>query len=255
MTSTQEQLIRYRIEKRLAGRRDLLLHALVYALVLAGAFVNLPWWDASARLFFAAFWAIPLVLQFLRYYYQNGRGAKNRAVEIERELERQLDLTALDEEEEALVEERIAKRITARRLLVAHLLTIALTLPLLWLEAQSRGLGYFDQLNLTRISTIWGAAGILHLLRFYFVHGKTAAGRALKIEREVERQWHRSLARARGRRYSLEALEAPDLIEENDDFGLDGDLITLRSARITAEGELVDDVLDEEALSTPRYAR
>ena len=251
MTSTQEQLIRYRIEKRLAGRRDLLLHALVYALVLAGAFVNLPWWDASTWLFFAAFWAIPLLLQFLRYYYQNGRGAKNRAVEIER----QLDLTALDEEEEALVEERIGKRITARRLLVAHLLTIALTLPLLWLEAQSRGLAYFDQLNLTRITTIWGAAGILHLLRFYIVHGKTAAGRALKIEREVERQWHRSLAQARGRRYSLEALEAPDLIEENDDFGIDGDLITLRSARITAEGELVDDVMDEEALSTPRYAR
>ena len=248
MTSTQEQLIRYRIEKRLAGRRDLLLHALVYALVLAGAFVNLPWWDASTWLFFAAFWAIPLLLQFLRYYYQNGRGVKNRAVEIER----QLDLTALDEEEEALVEERIAKRITARRLLVAHLLTIALTLPLLWLEAQSRGLAYFDQLNLTRITTIWGAAGILHLLRFYFVHGKTAAGRALKIEREVERQWHRSLAQARGRRYSL---EEPDLIEENDDIGLDGELITLRSARITAEGELVDDVMDEEALSTPRYAR
>lgn len=249
MTSTEEELIRYRIEKRLAGRRDLLLYALVYALVLAGVFVNLPWWDASARLFFAAFWAIPLLLQFLRYYYQNGRGAKKRDDEIEREIERQLSLTALDEEEEALLEERIAKRITARRLLVAHLLTFALTMPLLWLEAQSRGLGYFDQLNLTRITTIWGAAGILHLLRLYFVHGKTAAGRALKIEREVERQWHLSLARRRGRREALEALD------ENDDFALDGDLVSLRSARISAEGELVADVLDEEALRSSRYAR
>ncbi|MCY4537896.1 MAG: hypothetical protein OXE52_06660 [Chloroflexi bacterium] len=246
MTSTQEELIRYRIERRMAGRRDILLHVLVYVLVLAGLFVNLPWWDASARLFFAAFWAIPLLLQLLRYYYQNGPGVKNRVLEIERGLEL---LTALDEEEEALVEERIAKRITARRLLVAHLLTLALTLPLLWLEAQSRGLGYFDQLNLTRISAIWGAVGILHLLRFYIVHGKTAAGRALKIERELERQWHLSLARRRQRRYSLEALD------ENDDFAPDGELMPLRAARITAEGELVDDVWDEEALTAPRYSR
>lgn len=239
MTSTQEQLIRFRIEKRMAGRRDVLLHFLVYMLILAGVFVNLPWWDASARLFFAAFWAIPLFLQCLRYYYQNGQGAKKRAAEIEREIERQLSLTSLDEDEEALVEERIAKRIMARRLLVAHLLTIALALPLLWLEAQSRNPDYYAHLNLVRLTAIWGAAGLLHWLRFYLAHGKTVAGRALKLEREVERQWHLSLALMRQRRETLEALD------ENEDFALDGELIPLRSARISDEGELVDDFLEE----------
>ncbi len=231
MTSTQEQLIRFRIEKRMAGRRDVLLHFLVYMLILAGVFVNLLWWDASARLFFAAFWAIPLFLQCLRYYYQNGQGAKKRAAEIEREIERQLSLTSLDEDEEALVEERIAKRITARRLLVAHLLTIALALPLLWLEAQSRNPDYYAHLNLVRLTAIWGAAGLLHWLRYYFVHGKTTSGRALKIEKEIERQWHKSRVRSQARRLALRATD-----DEPDDSTL-----LEQGFRISEEGELILD--------------
>ena len=93
MTSTQEELIRYRIEKRMAGRRDIILHIIVYLLVLALALINLPWWDTVSQVLFAILWGIPLALQFLRYYYQNGAGARKRAEEIEREIERQQELT------------------------------------------------------------------------------------------------------------------------------------------------------------------
>ncbi len=245
MTSTHEELIRYRIEKRMAGRRDISLHAVVYVLVLVGIFVNMPWWDASARVFFAAFWAIPLLLHCLRYFYQNGLGAKRRADEIERELAFQLGRAALDEEEEELVAERIGKRITARRFLVAHLVTAVLTLPLLWLEAQSRGFNDYEQLNLVRQSAFWGSAVLLHWLRFYIVHGKTAAGRALKLEQEVERQWHLSLSRLRERRDAL------DDTNEYMDSAHDDEKMPLRSLRISDEGELVGDIFDEQSASAP----
>lgn len=246
MTSTQEELIRYRIEKRMAGRRDVLLHVLVYALVLLGVFVNVPWWDARARFFFAAFWSIPLLLQCLRYYWQNGPGAKKRAQEIEREteaimelMERQLGLTALDEEEATLLEERLVQRINARRWLGTHILTFALTMPLIWLEAQSRFPSDFENLNLVRQTSFWGAACFLHCLRFFLVHGRTAAGRALKIEKEVERQWHLSLSHRRERRNALDRQAGYDGAAQDDA------LLALGAARISAEGELVAGSFDE----------
>ena len=45
MTSTDEELIRHRIKKRLSGRRDLILHLLVYLLVTALVWISVPWWD------------------------------------------------------------------------------------------------------------------------------------------------------------------------------------------------------------------
>lgn len=239
MTSTQEELIRYRIEKRMAGRRDVLLHALVYALVLLGVFVNVPWWDVSARFFFAAFWSIPLLLQCLRYYWQNGPGAKKRAQEIERGLKQELGLTALDEQEVALLEERLVQRISARRWLGAHIVTFALTMPLIWLEAQSRFTSDFENLNLVRQTIFWGAACLLHCLRFFLVHGRTAAGRALKIEKEVERQWHLSLSHRRERRNALDRQAGYDGAAQDDA------LLALGAARISAEGELVAGSFDE----------
>ena len=83
VTTTQEEVIRYRIEKRMAGLRDVFLHIVVYVLVLGGVWIYTPWWDTSARILFAILWAIPLVLQFLRYYHQNGAGARKRVDEIE----------------------------------------------------------------------------------------------------------------------------------------------------------------------------
>ena len=124
MTSTQEELIRYRIEKRMAGRRDIILHIIVYLLVLALALINLPWWDTVSQGFIRhpmghpARFTVPALLLSERRRRQKAR-RRNRA----------RDRTAarvdpLDEDEELLIEERVSKKITARRWIVAHFLVM-----------------------------------------------------------------------------------------------------------------------------------
>lgn len=232
MTSTQEELIRYRIEKQMGGRRDILLHALVYALVLALLVIAVPWWGMSARFFLAAFWALPLLLNVLRYYYQHGRGVRKRAAEIDRAID---PLAALDEEEETLIEDRIAKRITARRILVAHLFSYAWVVPLLWLEWMSRAPFDYYNLDLNRITAMWGAVCLLHGLRFFFVHGISAAGRALKVESEIERQWHVSRLRLRQRRQML------DRGDDEDAHAIARAASASGTVTISDEGELLFD--------------
>ncbi|MDE2857655.1 MAG: hypothetical protein OXN94_07390 [Chloroflexota bacterium] len=235
MTSTQEELIRYRIQKRMAGRRDILLHALVYALVLALVLIAVPWWDAISRFLFAILWAVPLLLQFWRYYLQNGAGARKRAAEIEAEVDRQSALSALDEEEEYLVEDRLSRKANARGFVVAHFLVMAPVLAVLWIQHAAVPTRWYVPDYLIYQTLAWLAIFALHWLRHYFVHGKTNGGRALKIERELERQWHMSRQRIRQRRQMLERGDDEDA------------LVTARVASasqklmISDEGELLFD--------------
>ncbi|MCY4018022.1 MAG: hypothetical protein OXG39_01315 [Chloroflexi bacterium] len=204
MTSTQEELIRHRIERRMAGRRDILLHVLVYLLVLTLVLISLPWWGTASQALFAILWGIPLALQFLRYYHQNGPGARKRAAEIETEIERLSALSPLDEEEEFLIEDRIARKATARGFIIAHFLVMAPVLAVIWLDFTLRAYRWYIPDYLVNQTLAWFAVFALHWLRYYLVHGKTNAGRALKIERELERQWHLSRQRLRQRRQMLE---------------------------------------------------
>ena len=235
MTSTDEELIRHCIEKRLSGRRDLILNLLVYVLVTALVWISVPWWDLRARTLFGVLWAIPLALNALRYYYQCGPGLKKRAEAIDRELDRYAELTALDEDEELLIEDRIARKFKARRLVVAQLLVMVPLLAVLWLDRITADGGMWYRLDLVQYTQILGGAFLLHWLRFYFVHGRGPAGRALKIEKELERQWHLSGDRRRERR---EIFEAAD-----DEIAATVDLDRVREGQslLTDDGELFDD--------------
>ena len=202
--SIEEQLIRYRIEKKMAGRRDLLLHAVVYIAVAAIVLSSQPWLiNARDLTTLGALWTIPLILHGLRYYYRCGPGASRRADEIERAIDDQLERTGLDEEEEILIEDRIGKRITARRLVMAHGLTSALLFSLIAWDAWLSSFYFSD--SFYRAAEVLLIAFALHFCRFFFVHGRTPAGRALKIDAEVEREWHRSRQRSRERRAGYEA--------------------------------------------------
>ena len=231
MTSTQEELIRYRIERRMAGRRDILLHVVAYVLVLILALIDQIWWDTASQATFAILWAIPLLLQFLRYYHQNGPGARKRADEIEREIERQSELSALDEEEEFLIEDRMSRKATARGFIVAHILVMAPVLAVFWLDYVVRSYRWHDADFLINSTFMWLTIFGLHWLRYYFVHGRTNDGRALKIEAEIERQWHKSRVRSRARR----------LASHVTDDELDDSALLEQGFRISEEGELILD--------------
>ncbi len=231
MTSTQEELIRYRIERRMASRRDILLHVLVYILVLALMLLLQTRWDTTSAANFAIIWAIPLLLQFLRYYHQNGPGARKRAAEIEAEIKGLSELSALDEEEEFLIEDRIARKAAARGFVIAHFLVMAPVLAVIWLNLAASLYRWYEVDYLINLSLIWSAIFALHWLRYYFVHGKTSAGRALKIETEIERQWYQSRARSRARTLLLGATD-----DEPDDAALHE-----QGFRISEEGELIFD--------------
>lgn len=71
--SIEEQLIRYRIEKKLAGRRDLLLHGLVYIAVAVIVLLSQPGLTNLLGMTILGWWTIPLILHGLRYYYRCGR--------------------------------------------------------------------------------------------------------------------------------------------------------------------------------------
>ena len=238
LTTTQEELIRHRIEKRMAGRRDLFLHALVFILVMVLIRFSLPWWDVRALALFGGFWAIPLALNALRYYYQCGPGLRKRAQAIEREFERYDDFTDLEEEEEVLIEERVARRFKAGRLVMAHLLVMSSVLAILWVDysfmVQSvRKVSY--GVDLTNATQAWGLVIVAHWLRFIFVHGRGPAGRALSIEREIERQWH--LARSRRR-------ERQQIFEDEDDHEdavatVDLERVRAGQSLVTDDGELI----------------
>ena len=212
MTSTQEELIRYRIARRMAGRRDVLLHVVVYVLVLALALISEFSWDIYSRVSIAIIWAIPLFLQFLRYNHQNGPGARKRAAEIEGEIERQSELSALDEEEEYLIEDRLSRKATARSFILAHLLVMVPVLGIMWMFLAADPYRWYIPNYLINQTLAWLAIFGLHWLRYYFVHGKTNFGRSLKIENELDRQWHLSRRRLRERRQKLEQGDDDDAI-------------------------------------------
>lgn len=193
--SIEEQLIRYRIEKTMAGRRDLLLHGVVYVGVAVILLLDQPWlqnnWSGLTLL--GGYWTIPLILHGLRYYYRCGPGAARRADEIERAIDEQLERRALDEDEEVLIEERVGKRITARRLVVAHGMASALLFAMFIWNLMPDPFFYGD--SVYRVAAAFLLAFALHFSRFFFVHGRMPLGRALKIDAEVEREWHRSRER------------------------------------------------------------
>ncbi len=231
--SIEEQLIRYRIEKRMAGRRDLMLHGVVYVAVALIVLLSQPWLMNLADMVILGFlWTMPLILHGLRYYYRCGPGAIRRADEIERAIDGQLERAALDDEEEVLIEERVGKRITARRVLVAHALTSGLFFAVyapFWASQWAGYPGYAE--HLTQLFSWLCIAFALHFCRFFFVHGRTPAGRALKIDAEVEREWHRSRERSRQRRASYETAdnEVVAALELGDGRG--------RHMRLSDEGE------------------
>ncbi|MCE2470683.1 MAG: hypothetical protein J4G18_02065, partial [Anaerolineae bacterium] len=162
--SIEEQLIRYRIEKKMAGRRDLLLHAVVYIAVAAIVLWSQPWlMNARDLTTLGALWTIPLILHGLRYYYRCGPGASRRADEIERAIDDQLERTGLDEEEEILIEDRIGKRITARRLVMAHGLTSALLFSLIAWDAWLSSFYFSD--SFYRAAEVLLIAFALHFCR------------------------------------------------------------------------------------------
>ena len=231
--SIEREFIRHRIATRMAGRRDLLLHLAVY---LAGAVIyplntapQLP----QQYLLLGGLWTIPLLLHGLRYYYRCGPGVRARADEIERAIEEQAGRTALDDEEAMLIEERVSKRITARRVAAAHLITAALVLGLLGLLTVIWTRPMFNLPDLGVVSQFWGIALALHVVRFFFVHGRTAEGRALKIDSEVDRLWSLSREAIRARRTEV-AADVFDLGRE------DG-----RRLRLNAEGEFAEDFASE----------
>ena len=238
--SIEEQLIRYRIEKKMAGRRDLLLHVAVYVAVAVIVLLSEPLlMNLRDMPLLGGLWTIPLMLHGLRYYYRCGPGASRRADEIERAIDDQLERTALDEDEEILIEDRVGKRITARRILVAHGLTSVLFLAV-YVPFITNQRPFFDMPgHLIQLYTYLGTAFALHFSRFFFVHGRTPAGRALKIDAEVEREWHRSRQRSRERRAGYEAADserATAALEVSDGRG--------RRMRLNDEGEL-EQLVDE----------
>lgn len=233
--SIEREFIRHRIEKRMAGRRDLLLHLVIY-LVLALIYLlnTLPLLPPQHYILLGGLWTIPFILHGLRYYYRCGPGAIARADEIERAIADQAGSTALDEEEEMLIEERAEKRISARRVVAAHLLSAALLLGLLWFLTVIWTRPMFNLPDLGMITELWGIGLVLHVIRFFFVHGRTAEGRALKIESEVDRLW--SLSREA---ISLRPADVADAVVDLADA--DG-----RRLRLNAEGEFTEDFAAED---------
>lgn len=231
--SIERELIRHRIEKRMAGRRDLLLHLAIYVALALIYLVSTPAQLPQHYILLGGLWTIPLVLHGLRYYYRCGPGAVALADEIESAIEEQAGRTALDEEEEMLIEERTAKRISARRVVAAHVLSAALLLGLLWFLTVIWIEPMFNVPDLGVISQFWGIALALHVIRFFLVHGRTGEGRALKIDSEVDRLW--SLSReAIGARRDYLAGDLYDLVDA------DG-----RRLRLNAEGEFTEDFAAE----------
>lgn len=231
--SIDAELIRYRIEKRMAGRRDLLLHALVYIGVAVLFVLNSFGLEAMEYFFLGGLWTIPLALHGLRYFYRSGPGAVKRADEIERALDEQLERTALDEDEELLIEERVSKRILARRILAAHGLASGMYLAIYPSYIASMSFGFVDYPDYyMRLIAFCAAAFGLHAVRFFFVHGRSPGGRALKIDAELEREWHRSRERGRARRQLYEVRTEADGLE----------LSKFRGARmrLNDEGELAE---------------
>ena len=219
--SIEEQLLRYRIEKKLAGRRDLLLHLFVYISVAILFRLSVPWFQSPLDyLYFGGLWSVPLILHGLRYYYRCGPGNSRRADEIERAIDEQQERTGLDEDEALLIEERVSKRVSARRVLAAHGLAsvaiLAVYLPFLLLEPVR---GPWTAAHIQQTLALFGLIFALHMLRFFLVHGRTPQGRALKIEAEVERAWHRSRERGRERRDAYEAADATAARELDDGRG------------------------------------
>ena len=190
--SIDRELIRYRIKKRMAGRRDLLLHFIVYVAIAVIYWTNVSWYDWLELLVPGVLWTIPLILHGLRYFYRCGPGAIARADEIERAIEQSAGAGALDEDEELLIEERASKRIAARRIVGAHFvassIVVALLLGLAWLRPDD----FYGNAARIDAAKMLGFAFALHFMRFFLVHGRTPAGRALKIEGEIERLWHKS---------------------------------------------------------------
>jgi len=238
--SIEEQLIRYRIEKKMAGRRDLLLHGVVYIAVAAIVLLSQPWlMNLQDMPILGGLWTIPLILHGLRYFYRCGPGAIHRADEIERAIDEQLERAALDEDEEILIEDRVGKQITARRLVVAHGMASAMLFAIVTWNAWLHSFDYYYSVHPVAIALLIAFA--LHFSRFFFVHGRTPQGRALKIDAEVEREWHRSRERSRERRAGFEAVNsdaATAALELGDGSG--------RRMRLNDEGEF-EQLLDERA--------
>ena len=240
--SIDRELIRYRIKKRMAGRRDLLLHLVIYFALALIYLLNTAPQLPQQYILLGGLWTVPLILHGLRYYYRCGPGAIARADEIEGALEDQEGRAALDDEEAMLIEERVEKRIAARRIVAAHFVTAALVLGLLWLMTAIWARPMFNVPDLSFLSQFWGIALVLHVSRFFLAHGRTPAGRALKIEAEIERLWHQSREQ-RG--------------DEDENKSALHDLGELRGRRIrlTAEGELESGDPLTAGLAGPKRAR
>lgn len=240
--SIDRELIRYRIKKRMAGRRDLLLHFVAYVAIAIIVWTNATWYSVDDMIIPGLLWTIPLILHGLRYYYRCGPGAVARADEIERAIEFSAGAASLDEDEELLIEERAGKRIAARRIVAAHFVAasmlVALLFTLVWLNPDQ-----FSN-NVTRLdaSTFIGLAFALHFIRFFVVHGRTPEGRALKIEADIERLWHQSLEQ-RGDK------------DENESAYRDLGELRGRRIRLTAEGELESGDPLTAGLAGPKRAR
>ena len=238
--SIERDLIRYRIEKRLSGRRDLALHLLVYVAVAAFVALNVAEMAPDGVVMLGGMWTIPLVLHGMRYYYRSGPGAVKRADEIERAIEEQSSRTALDEDEELLIEERASKRVAARRILVAHGVTSAMMFALVWHSVSAYGrYTADDMLAMERLAQIAVGIFALHGMRFFFVHGKTPPGRALKIDAELERLWLRAREARRDELMSGEA----DGHETKESLGLG--TLEGRRLRLTPEGEFEDEIVQD----------
>ena len=105
----------------MSGRRDLALHGLVYIGVAILFRLSVYWFQSPLDyLFVGGLWTVPLILHGLRYFYRCGPGAGRRADEIERAIDAQRERMALDDDEELQIEERVSKRVSARRVLAAH---------------------------------------------------------------------------------------------------------------------------------------
>ena len=229
--SLDAALMRYRVEKRLAGRRDLLLHSLVYVGIAILVALNVGWHEPRGNLAALGFWTIPLALHGLRYYYCCGPGVFMRADEIEGAIAWQAGRGSLDEDEELLIEERAAKRVLARRIVVAHGLASALFMLAYTVSMTAEKSQYFDVArHLQEIGGWLSLAFALHLLRFFFAHGRTPQGRALKIDAAIERAWTISRESQRARRERHEDQAALDLGESH---GI--------RMRLTDDGEFADD--------------
>ena len=232
--SIERELIRHRIEKRMAGRRDLLLHLVIYLALALFYLLNTPPQPPQQNVLLGGLWTIPLVLHGLLYYYRCGSGAIARADEIESAIESAAEATALDEDEEFLIEERASKRIAARRILAAHFATssilVALLFALIWLNPDK----FNNNVDRLIASSFMALAFALHFVRFFLVHGRTPAGRALKIEAEMERLWHEFRQRGRERR-EFRAME-------DDTAAYDLGEAQGRRLRLTAEGEFDEEI-------------